>query len=217
MVCQHKLNWVQGFQNWSMCHPNITKMRQSQVSYVSKQTLGAVNLWCVDWKNLRQQFDNAIKTQPGNALDDRRLNSIRRNLSQNVSTDRHFVLTELHLLLKSIRILPGRSLNNQSIVIAGLSWVSWQDCRDSGGSTIPQIFVSSVIVRRRWERFAHSNWRRTFGACFQNARVHERGTGWYVFADWEYNVMTTAWIRIQTVILVILWLGIQCHDNSLNS
>jgi len=104
-------------------------MRQSQVSYVSKQPLGAVNLWCVDWKNLRQQFDNAIKTQPGNALDDRHLNSIRRNLSQNVSTDllgRHFVLTELHLLLKSIRILPGRSLNNQSIVIA-LAWPGYHD------------------------------------------------------------------------------------------
>ena len=63
MTCQHKLNWVQGFQNWSMYHPNITKMRQSQVSYVSKQLpLETVNLWCVDWKNLRQQCDNAIKT-----------------------------------------------------------------------------------------------------------------------------------------------------------
>jgi hypothetical protein len=102
-------------------------MRQSQVSNVSKQPLEAVNLWCVDWKNLRQQVDNAIKTQPGNALDDRHLNSMRRNLSQNVSTGSHFVLTELHLLLKSIRILPGRSLSkNQSIVIA-VAWPGYHD------------------------------------------------------------------------------------------
>jgi hypothetical protein len=52
---------------------------------------------------------------------------MRRNLSQNVSTDSHFVLTELHFLLKCIRILPGRSLSkNQSIVIA-VAWSGYHD------------------------------------------------------------------------------------------
>ena len=37
------------------------------------------------------------------------------------------MLTELHFLLKSIRILPGRSLSkNQSIVIA-VAWPGYQD------------------------------------------------------------------------------------------